>query len=166
MRKIGITLFLILVILATAQQQGAQLPVQELKTFCSSADVDALIAKAKMERKEGQAIVSEHVLQLSPYNANLEYRASVGNAAIHEKEAELMYVIEGSGTIVIGGTLVGQTRPNPSNLSGSAINDGRPQRIAKGDFVFVPENTAHWISAIDGHLVLVTLHVPRPVSTP
>jgi hypothetical protein len=27
----------------------------------------------------------------------------------------------------------------------------------------VPEGTAHWFSAIDGTLVLMTLHVPRPV---
>jgi mannose-6-phosphate isomerase-like protein (cupin superfamily) len=103
------------------------------------------------------------VVQLAPYMANLEYRASIGPAAVHEKEAELMYVVDGSGTIITGGTLVNQTRTNPANLTGTGIDGGTQQKIAKGDFIFIPENTPHWISAIDGTIVLVTLHVPRPV---
>jgi mannose-6-phosphate isomerase-like protein (cupin superfamily) len=150
---------------AAAQQPAAPatVPVAAIKTFCSSADVQALISKAKSERKDGQPIVVERVVQLAPYMANLEYRASVGPAAVHEKEAELMYVVDGSGTIVTGGTLVNQTRTNPANLTGTAIDGGTEQKIAKGDFIFIPENTPHWISTIDGTIVLVSLHVPRPV---
>jgi mannose-6-phosphate isomerase-like protein (cupin superfamily) len=158
--------FLAVTIAAATAQQVARLPAQSSKTFCSSADVTALIAKAKSERKEGQAIVLEPILQLAPYNANLEYRASVGNAAIHETEAELMYVIDGSGTIVIGGALINQTRSNATNLTGTGIKGGAAQDVAKGDFIMVPENTAHWVSAINGNLVLMTLHVPRPDSAP
>ncbi len=150
---------------AGAQQPAAPaaIPVTAMKTFCSSAEVQALISKAKSERKDGQPIVVERVVQLTPYMANLEYRASVGLAAVHEKEAELMYVVDGSGTIVTGGTLVSQTRTNPTNLTGTAIDGGTQQKIAKGDFIFIPENTPHWISAIDGTIVLMSLHVPRPV---
>ena len=151
---------------AAGQQPAAPVmkgPVTTIITFCSSADVQAMIAKAKSERKEGQPIVIERVVQLAPYMANLEYRASVGPAAVHEREAELMYVVDGSGTITTGGTLVNQTRPNPANLTGTGIDGGAQQKIAKGDFIFIPENTPHWINAIDGTIILVTLHVPRPV---
>jgi quercetin dioxygenase-like cupin family protein len=126
--------------------------------------VTALIAKAKTDRKDGQAVVSEHILQLPPYNVNVEYRASVGAAAVHEHEAELFYVIDGSGTIITGGKLVNETRSNATNLSGTSIEGGSSQKISKGDFVFVPENTPHWISAINGTIVLMTMHVPRPLS--
>jgi mannose-6-phosphate isomerase-like protein (cupin superfamily) len=167
MRPISIAFILVVctAAVATAQQPAAPVttPVTAMKTFCSSADVQSLIAKAKSERKDGQPIVVERVLQLAPYMANLEYRASVGLAAVHEKEAELMYVVDGSGTIVTGGTLVNQTRTNPANLTGTAIDGGTQQKIAKGDFIFIPENTPHWISAIDGTIILVSLHVPRPV---
>jgi quercetin dioxygenase-like cupin family protein len=37
------------------------------------------------------------------------------------------------------------------------------QALAKGDFVIVPENTPHWFSKINGTLVLMSLHLPRPV---
>src|SRR5580700_1435803 len=132
------------------------------KMYASSADVAALIAKAKADRKENQANFIQQILQLAPYNANLEYRAAVGPAAVHEKEAEVFYVIEGSGTLVTGGKLVGETRTNAENLTGTAIDGGDTQAVAKGDFFIVPENTPHWFSKINGTLVLMSLHVPRP----
>jgi mannose-6-phosphate isomerase-like protein (cupin superfamily) len=141
-----------------AQQPAASEP----KTYASAADVAALLAKAKAARKD-QPLISERILQLAPYNANLEYRASVGPAAVHETEAELFYVIEGSGTMMTGGKLVNEKRTNAANLTGTAIEGGTSRAVAKGDFIIVPENTPHWFSAIDGTIVLMTLHVPRPV---
>jgi mannose-6-phosphate isomerase-like protein (cupin superfamily) len=167
MRAFVVSLALTLVAAtALAQQPAAPSPADEIKTFSSSADVTALIAKAKGERKEGQGLVSEPLLRLAPYKANLEYRASVAPAAVHEREAELMYVIDGTATMVIGGKLVNETRPNPDNLTGTGIEGGTPRTVAKGDFLIVPENTPHWFSEINGSaLILMTLHVPRPVAT-
>jgi mannose-6-phosphate isomerase-like protein (cupin superfamily) len=125
-------------------------PVASLKTFASSADVQALIAKAKSEHKDGQAIVTEPILQFAPYTATLEYRASVGAAGVHPDQAEMMYVIEGSATFVTGGKLTGKT-----------IEGGDSRTVSKGDFLVVPEGTPHWFSAIDGTLVLMTIKMPR-----
>jgi mannose-6-phosphate isomerase-like protein (cupin superfamily) len=125
-------------------------PVASLKTFASSADVQALIARAKSEHKEGQAIVTEPILQFAPYAATLEYRASAGAAAVHPDQAEMMYVIEGSATLITGGKLTGKT-----------IEGGESRNVSKGDFLVVPEGTPHWFSAIDSTLVLMTIKMPR-----
>ncbi|MEI9813432.1 MAG: cupin domain-containing protein [Acidobacteriota bacterium] len=139
----------------------SQPPAPQPKLFTSAADIQALIAKSKNDRKEGQATVSQPILRLAPYGANLEYRASVGPASVHEKEAEMFYVIEGSGTLITGGKLTAETRTNADNLSGTGIDGGATRKVAKGDFVIVPENTPHWFSQIDGTLVLMSMHVPR-----
>jgi mannose-6-phosphate isomerase-like protein (cupin superfamily) len=165
MRAFAISFALILVA-ATAlagQQPAAMAPAQPTKTFSSAADVTAMIAKAKSERKDGQAMVGATILNLAPYNAHLEYRASIGTAAVHETEAELMYVIDGSATLVTGGKLVSETRTNPTNLSGTAIEGGTSKVVGKGDFFIVPEGTPHWFSKIDGAITLMTLHLKRPV---
>ena len=129
------------------------------KTMVSAADVAALIAKAKAERKD-QPIIAQSLLQLAPYNVSLEYRASVGNAAVHETEAELFYVVDGSATLVTGGKLKDEKRTNAENLTGSAIEGGESRHVAKGDFIMVPDHTAHWFSKIDGTVVLMSLHLP------
>jgi len=144
---------------APVPQAAAQKPT---KTFTSAADLAALISKAKGERKEGQPIVTAPILELGSYDGHLEYRASVGNAAVHEKEAEMFYVLDGSATLVTGGKLVNEKRTDATNLSGSAIEGGMERKLAKGDFVLVPENTPHWFSPINGVVVLFSMHVPRP----
>ena len=101
-------------------------------------------------------------MHLAPYNANLEYRTGVGPAAVHEREAEMFYVLEGSATLTTGGKLTEEKRTNAENLTGTGIDGGNAQAVAKGDFVIVPENTPHWFSAIAGSVVLMSLHVPRP----
>ena len=111
----------LLVVFAANAQQGASPPAG--KTMVSAADVTALIAKAKAQRTD-QPIIAQSMLQLSPYNVSLEYRASVGNAAVHETEAELFYVVDGSATLVTGGKLKDEKRSNAENLTGTGIDGG------------------------------------------
>jgi mannose-6-phosphate isomerase-like protein (cupin superfamily) len=164
MRAFVVSLALTLVATVAVAQQPAQSGAAAMmKTFASSSDVAGLIAKAKADRKEGQPTVSEPIMRLAPYNVNLEYRTAVAPAALHEKDAEMFYVIDGAATMVTGGKLVDEKRTNEANLSGSSIEGGNSRRIGKGDFIFVPENTPHGFSSIDGTLIVMTFHVPRPV---
>lgn len=157
MRVNGIVLAALVLSAAWAQQPAAQ----TMKTFASSVDVQNMIAHAKMIRKADQPMVSQPILQLAPYRVNLEYRPVVGPASIHEKEAELFYVIDGAGTLVTGGKLANEKRTNEANLTGTAIEGGTAQAVSKGDFFFVPENTAHWFSEIRSTVVVMSMHVPR-----
>ncbi len=164
MRKFAIILAAVLGTGAAVAQQpagGSSAPM--MKLFSSAADVQALIEKAKKDRKGDQPTVIEPILRLAPYGANLEYRAAVGPAAVHETEAEIFYVIDGSGTMTTGGKLVNEKRTNAANLTGTGIEGGSSRTLAKGDFLIVPEKTPHWVSAINGSIVFMTLHVPRPV---
>ena len=148
---------------AMAQQPNQQGAPQPDKTFASAADVQAMIAKAKSERKPDQPNFAQPLLKLAPYTANLEYRVEGIDtpATVHEKEAELIYVVDGAATFTTGGKLVGEKRTNPSNLSGTAVEGGTPRRISTGDYIFVPENTPHSFTRTEGRLVIMSIHVPR-----
>ena len=142
---------------AQPAQQSTEKPTN---LFMSASQINDLIEKAKSERKPNQANVLEPILELGGYDGHLEYRASVGNAALHETEAELFYVIDGSATLTTGGKLVNEKRTDAANLNGSAIEGGTKRNIAKGDWILVPQNTPHWFSPINGVLVLYSMHVP------
>jgi mannose-6-phosphate isomerase-like protein (cupin superfamily) len=137
------------------------------KLFAASADVTAMMAKAKSERKPDQPNFIQPIVQLAPYNANLEYRVAgvKAPASVHEREAEMFYVVEGSGTLVTGGTLREEKRTNAENLTGSGVDGGTPRHIAKGDWIMVPEKTPHWFSQIDGTIVLMSIHLPHAAGT-
>jgi len=140
--------FVVMLIASSAFAQQPAAPAAAAansRTMVSAADVTALIAKAKAERKDNQALLAQSMIQLAPYNVSLEYRAAVANAAVHETEAELFYVIDGSATLVTGGKLTSETRTNAANLTGSGIEGGMSRRVAKGDFIMVPERSmAPW----------------------
>jgi len=134
----------------------AQAPAPAHEGVVSAADFAAIVAKQPKDRNGNQTF-----LQLAPYNVNMEHRVNVPqNASIHDKEAELFYVVAGGGTIVTGGTLKNPTK-NGDNSTGPGIDGGTAKKIAKGDFVLVPEGTPHWFSTIDGELTLMSLHLPR-----
>lgn len=135
------------------------------KTFMSAAEVQAL-ASAASQRAQGNPNVVQPIVGLLPYVANLEYRTAVGPAAVHETEAELFQVIDGSGVLVTGGKLVGDTRANAENRRGTGIEGGQSRNVAKGDFFIVPEGVPHWFSRINGTLVMMSLHVPHQMGNP
>ena len=141
-------------------QPAPQSSEKPTNLFMSASQINDLIEKAKSERKPNQANVLEPILELGGYDGHLEYRASVGNATVHETEAELFYVIDGSATITTGGKLVDGKRTDAANLNGSAIEGGTKRNIAKGDWILIPQNTPHWFSPINGVLVLYSMHVP------
>ena len=148
---------------SSAQAPSAQAPAAAPRLFAAAGDVTAMIERARKERKPDQANFIQPIVGLRPFNANLEYRAAGVNApaSSHDKDAELFYVVEGAGTLVTGGTLKDERRTNPENLTGTAIEGGTSRRLAKGDWVMVPEKTPHWFTQVDGALVMMSIHLPR-----
>jgi mannose-6-phosphate isomerase-like protein (cupin superfamily) len=131
-------------------------------TFASAADVAALVAKEKVQIKPGAGAIAQPILLLAPYRTNIEYRNGRANAAVHEIDAEMFYVIDGSGTFALGGQLTNPKRTNEHNLSGDGITGGEIRQVSKGDLLFVPQNTPHQVIATNGELILLSMHVPRP----
>jgi mannose-6-phosphate isomerase-like protein (cupin superfamily) len=148
---------------AFVQPSAAQQAAPSLQTFLNNKDIMALVDKAKADRKGDAPLVAEPILSLAPYRAQLEYRPGISPAAVHEKDAELMVVLEGTGNIVTGGKLVDEKRNNANNLGGSSITGGNSQAVVKGDMLIVPANTPHQVIPTGGApIVLMTLHVPHP----
>ena len=154
--------FLAFTILAATFASGASAQ-QPTTQFMSEKDIMALIEKAKTERKGDAPMVPLPILQLAPYKAQLEYRPLKAPAAVHEKDAELFVVLQGTGDIITGGKLVNEKRVNAANLTGSDIADGQTHHVVKGDTLIVPNNTPHQVVPTGGApIVVMTMHVPFP----
>jgi mannose-6-phosphate isomerase-like protein (cupin superfamily) len=161
------TVVLVLALIPLSTASSAQQPAagSEPKLFVSASELSAMIERARTERKADQAAFLQPLLRLAPIAANLEYRVAAPQAAaVHEKEAELFYVIDGAATLVTGGKLKDERRTNAENLTGTGVEGGASRRIAKGDFILVPENTPHWFTEINGSVTLMSLHIPHAAS--
>jgi mannose-6-phosphate isomerase-like protein (cupin superfamily) len=150
---------LLLSVLIAAPVIFAQEPAP--KTFTSAADVVAMMAKAKRERKPDQANFLDPLLVSAPYRADLEYRVRGVDTppSVHPAAVEVCYVIEGAGTLTTGGKLQGGQRKG-ENLFGTRIDGGASRPIAKGDFFLIPENTPHAFHTTAATLVIMSMHLP------
>lgn len=96
------------------------------------------------------------------------------DALVHAKITEIYEMTEGSGTIEMGGTLVGG-KPfgggsGPSAIGpstrGTGIEGGHSRKVAAGDVVIIPAGTPHRFSAIDGPITYLCFRVDPAKVTP
>jgi mannose-6-phosphate isomerase-like protein (cupin superfamily) len=155
--RLAITL-LILSLPAAAAAQTAPAPTDRTKaTVFSSAQLAAALGKLPSDRPSA----SVRVFSLAPYNVNVERRLPrPQGASLHEAQAELFYVVEGSATLLTGGTLVSPTRTG-TNLSGTGIEGGVRQTFSKGDFLMVPSGVPHQFVDIQAPVQLMSIYLPN-----
>jgi uncharacterized RmlC-like cupin family protein len=76
-------------------------------------------------------------------------------------------MLEGTATLVTGGTLVDEksagVSPNTRrpNFNGSRIQGGASRRMVPGDVVIIPGNVPHWWSSLDSDIRYLILR-PDP----
>jgi len=89
----------------------------------------------------------------------IAHRTEAGMVEVHDKETDTFYVLDGSATIVTGGTMVGGNVTGPGQHRGTDITGGQAQRLAKGDVMVIPAGVPHWFkevpSSIDYYVVKV-----------
>jgi mannose-6-phosphate isomerase-like protein (cupin superfamily) len=134
------------------------------KLFTAGADIPAVIAKAKAEQKSPTVNSVQPVATFGPYRVLLEYRTGLTPPTVHKGQAELVQVLQGNATLVTGGHLTGilPSRPGSTTDSGTGIEGASPQKLAKGDVVLVPPDTAHQFQDVTGEFVIISVHMFMP----
>jgi quercetin dioxygenase-like cupin family protein len=126
--------------------------------YMSAADVAAAVGKLPKN-----PLASVPVFKMGPFNVNVEHRlgtpAAAQAASVHDKDAELFYMIDGTATLVTGGKLVDGTKDG-DNWRGKAIDGGTSKKMSKGDFMLVPAGVPHWFTDISGQITEFSLHLP------
>ena len=138
----------------------------EPRTSISAAEIADRIRQADAAAKAGTQYRPDALLQSGAFRAGMEYHdAPATSFAVHENDAELFVVLDGSGTLTMGGTLVNPTRRG-TNLTAPTAEGTTAHKLVKGDMILVPEGTPHAVTQVDGRLVLMSMHLPLPAPAP
>ncbi len=86
----------------------------------------------------------------SKYQINVVRRMTPQGAIAHAVGSEIHSIIEGSGTLVTGGTIV---RAAGAARGAGTIDGGVSRHVSKGDVILVPPGTPHWYQSIDGQQI-------------
>lgn len=82
------------------------------------------------------------------YMVHTSRRDKAGVAEVHTKDADIIYVQEGSATFVTGGTMIDAKETAPNEIRGKEISGGETRTITKGDVIIVPAGTPHWFKEV------------------
>jgi mannose-6-phosphate isomerase-like protein (cupin superfamily) len=124
----------------------------------SAEELRAALGKLPTDRPSSAV----RVFSLAPYNVNVEQRQPrAQGASLHEAQAELFYVIDGSATLLSGGAIPNATRTG-TNLAGPTIDNGVRTPFAKGDFLIVPAGVPHQFVDITAPVHLMSIYLPNP----
>ena len=95
----------------------------------------------------------------SNYMVHTSRRDRPGQAEVHALDTDIIYVMEGTATLVTGGTAVEAQEIEPNEIRGSRIEGGEMRKLSKGDVIIVPNNTPHWFKEVDGAFLYYTIKV-------
>ncbi len=90
------------------------------------------------------------------------HRDKPGQVEVHDKETDVIYMIEGDATFVTGGTVVGLTRTKPGQALGSEIKGGEAHHLSKGDVIVVPAGVPHWFKEVGPSVSYYVVKVIKP----
>jgi uncharacterized protein GlcG (DUF336 family)/quercetin dioxygenase-like cupin family protein len=82
------------------------------------------------------------------YMVHASRREKPGQAEIHTKDTDVIYVLDGTATFVTGGEAVDTKVTAPDELRGESIRNGQTRQIAKGDVIVVPNGVPHQFARV------------------
>ncbi|HWP90922.1 MAG TPA: heme-binding protein [Thermodesulfobacteriota bacterium] len=97
--------------------------------------------------------------EISNYKVHASRRTEPGMAEVHVKDTDIIYVLEGSATLVTGGTVVDGKATAQDEIRGKEISGGQAQKITKGDVIIVPAGTPHWFKNVQGPVLYYVVKV-------
>lgn len=108
--------------------------------FRSNADLQAAL---EASRAAGGALASSSITVTDEYRGSLVHRNQPNGAIAHRGNSEMHYILEGSGTVVTGGTIV-RGDGTPARIEG-----GEAHRVVRGDIIIIPAGSPHMYSQVD-----------------
>jgi len=87
------------------------------------------------------------------------HRQAAGQVEVHDKETDVLYILDGEATLVTGGKMVGGTVSRPGQWVGTDITGGQTHHVAKGEVFMIPAGVPHWYKEIPESITYFEVHV-------
>lgn len=99
------------------------------------------------------------LVEVAGYKIHASRREAPGMAEIHTRDTDILYVLEGTATMVTGGTVPAAKTIGPDEIRGPAIEGGETRVLRKGDVLIVPNGTPHWFRDVQGPFLYYVVKV-------
>ena len=139
---------MILAAVAVAFAAGLAIPdASSSVTYFPADQVNAAFAKGAVLVNNGN------------YMVHASRREAEGQVEVHVKDADIIYMLEGTTTFVTGGEVVGGRTTAPDEIRGTSVRGGETRQLTKGDVIIVPKGTPHWFKEVSGPVLYYVVKV-------
>lgn len=76
-------------------------------------------------------------------------RDGPGEVEIHDSDTDVLYVLEGSATLVTGGQATDSRKTAPGETRAKSIVGGEAQHLTKGDVMVIQNGVPHWFKEVN-----------------
>ena len=84
------------------------------------------------------------------YKIDASHRDEPGIVEVHTRDTDIIYMLQGTATLVTGGTVIDAKTVEPEEIRGMESKGGETRMITKGDVVVIPNGTPHWFKEVKG----------------
>jgi len=84
-----------------------------------------------------------------------------GEVEIHDRDTDIIYVLEGSANFVTGGEAKESRITGPGERRAKKIAGGEERHVVKGDVVMVPNRVPHWFKEVNGPFLYFVVKVSK-----
>lgn len=151
---------------AASAQQDEEVAIAGATTFTTPAAADMQMNQTPVlffDKDQVSTSFSKGAVLLDGTNRNYMVHTSrrdkPGLAEVHTLDTDIIYVMEGTATLVTGGTSVEAKETAPNEFRGSRIDGGDTRHLSKGDVIIVPNGVPHWFSEVSGTFLYYTIKV-------
>jgi glc operon protein GlcG len=99
------------------------------------------------------------LIEVNNYKVHASRREAPGMAEVHNLDTDIIYVLEGSATLVTGGTVVDGKTTARDEIRGKEISGGDTRKLIKGDVMIIPAGTPHWFKEVNAPLLYYVVKV-------
>ncbi|MCI0738295.1 MAG: heme-binding protein [Gemmataceae bacterium] len=123
------------------------------------------LPQTSVQRLDGASVTAAFVkgvplIETRDFKVHASRREAPGLAEVHTNEIDVIYVLEGEATFVVGGEVVGGKHIAADEIRGPSIKGGKSFQMKKGDVVTVPAGAPHWFQFVRGPFLYYVVKVP------
>ena len=131
---------------AASAQQDEELAMAGAKAFESGPPPVSYFPKDQVKAAFAKgSVLFDHS---DKYMVHASRREQSGMSEIHTKDADIVYVLDGTATLVTGGTAVNSKPIAADEFRGERIDGGETRQLSKGDVIIIPAGVPHWFKEV------------------
>ena len=104
------------------------------------AEIKSRVAKAKLDEHK---VGLDRVANWGNHGLLAIRREGDGEAEVHETQVDVIFVMSGEGTLIVGGTMEGSHPTTAGEIRGTSIKGGVSHKMAAGDVFHIPAKIPH-----------------------